>query len=163
MDRTKTKVCAHGRNRMSNCKWCSPHLQCEHNRLRRRCVACTGGCEHGKKPNACMHCNPNLMCKHSLWKYSCKLCNTPKLKNTAAFMKVPAVPQPKIIRVKTRVKANDQFMKAVRYCTAPDGEDATRAGAAPEAGADPQDQQASSLLSYDMQRELVQSLWRDTV
>ena len=159
MDGTKTKVCAHGRNRMSNCKWCSPHLQCEHNRLRRRCVACTGGCEHGKKPNACMHCNPNLMCKHSLWKYSCKLCNTPKLKNTATFVKVPAVvpavPQPKIIRVKTRVNANDQFMKAVRYCTAPDGED-TGAGAAG-------DEQASSFLSYDMQRELAQALWRGAV
>ena len=150
MDKTKTKVCPHGRNRSSNCKYCSPHLQCEHNKLRRKCVACTGGCEHGKKPNACMHCNRNLMCTHGLWKYSCKRCNLPKLKNTAAFIKPPPVPQPGIIRVKTRVKVHDQFMKAVWYCTAPDG-------------ADPEDHQASSLLSYDMQRELVQSLWSNVV
>lgn len=156
MHNTKTKLCPHGRNRSSNCKLCSPHLQCEHNKLRRRCVACTGGCEHGKKPNVCMQCNPNLMCKHSIWKYSCRQCNMPKLKNTAAFIKPPPIPQPGIIRVKPRFKVNDQFTETVRYCTALDNEDATRAGT-------PEDQQASSLLSYHMQRTLVQSLWRDAV
>ena len=154
MDGTKTKVCAHGRNRMSNCKWCSPHLQCEHNKLRRRCVACTGGCEHGKKPNTCMHCNPNLMCKHSLWKYSCRQCNTPKLQNTAAFIKPPEAPRPGIIRV-TPVKVKDHFMKAVRYCTVPHGENMGDGAA--------EDEQASSFLSYDMQRELAQALWRGAV
>lgn len=149
MDAATTKLCIHGLSDKSNCKWCSPHLQCEHNKLRRRCVVCTGGCEHGKKKNQCMHCNPNLMCMHGLWKYSCRQCNPPKLKNTADFIKPPRVPEPEIMRAKDSLKVNEHFMKAVRYCIAPDGENT---------GA-PEDEQACTFLSYDQQCELVKALW----
>lgn len=152
MHRAETDICPHGCRRRSNCKRCSVHLVCQHNMFKRRCVVCTGGCQHGKKRYACMTCNPNLTCVHGVWKYSCPTCNPPKLKNTAEFKQAA---YPSIIRAKISYKFQEQFTHPVRYCTVSGGENATRTGTAPD------DQQDLSLVSYEMQRELVQSLWRN--
>ena len=139
---TTAQNCPHGYQNKANCRQCSPHLLCKHNIFKRRCVACTGGCEHGKKKYACMRCNPKLVCVHGVWKYSCPTCNQPKPKNTPDFKKLASVEDANIIRVTTRCKFEDNFMTAVRYCTAPDGADTT------------------PLWAYEVQRELAQSLWR---
>ena len=156
MHRAETDICPHGSRRRSNCKRCSAHLVCQHNMFKRRCVACTGGCEHGKKRYACMTCNPNLTCVHGVWKYSCPTCNPPKLKNTADFMQFKQAADPSIIRVKTCWNSKEQFTHPVRYCTVPGHKKATYTGK------EPHDQHELSFVSYEMQRELVQSLWQNT-
>ena len=128
--------CSHGYQNKANCKKCSPHLMCRHDTFKRRCVICTGGCEHGKKRYACMKCNASLLCVHELWKYSCPVCWGNKAvtkKNTAQWGK--------IMRVKMCQKAKDQFMHPAKHIT--------------------KDDQTSSFLSYEMQTDFVESLWQD--
>ena len=135
---TKTKQCSHGYRCKSNCKKCSPHLLCKHQLFKRRCVSCTGGCEHGKKSYCCMICNSSLTCVHGVWKYSCSTCNPPKPKNTAGFDRLSLSIEATIIR-KTSDKT--QFTK---YCK----EHFTR-----------HDESTILFGSYHTQSEFVKTLW----
>ena len=159
---SKSKMCPHGYQSKSNCKRCSPQLVCEHNLFKRRCVACTGGCEHGKKPYSCMTCNPNLTCVHGVWKYACPTCNYPKPKNSAEFKKVSCFTKAKIIRAKACCQ--EQFTHSVKKVTTlktlkllQTKQDIKSAGITPYD--EPYDEPALSFCTYQLQSAFAKALW----
>ena len=152
---TKTKNCTHGYQNKANCKKCSPHLVCKHNLFKRRCVACTGGCEHGKKRYACMKCNPNLSCVHGVWKYACPTCNPPKPKNTDEFKRFSSFMEAKVIRVKACCK--DQFTYSVKVVK--NAETLKAKQDIESAWSTPHDEHSLSFCSFQTQSEFAKALW----
>jgi hypothetical protein len=55
---------------------CSPHLCCEHDKLKRGCVLCRKDlvCEHEKARASCGICKPNLLCIHGKYRFGCAKC-----------------------------------------------------------------------------------------
>ena len=152
---TKTKNCPHGYQSKSNCKRCSPHLVCKHNLFKRRCVACTGGCEHGKKKYSCMQCNPNLVCVHGAWKYSCGTCNPPKQKNTDEFSRFSAVMEAKVIRV--QLSRTEQFTHAANVVQTRKAVKAKQD--IKSTWSSEHDEPSLSFCSYETQSEFAKALW----
>ena len=152
---SKSKMCPHGYQSKANCKRCSPQLVCEHNLFKRRCVTCTGGCEHGKKPYSCMTCNPNLTCVHGVWKYACSTCNHPKPKNSAKFEKFSCFMKAKIIHAKTCCK--EQFTHSVKRVTTLKTLKAKQD--MQSASITPHDEPALSFCTFQLQSAFAKALW----
>ena len=152
---SKSKMCPHGYRSKSNCKKCSPQLLCKHNLFKRRCVACTGGCEHGKKPYSCMTCNPNLTCTHGVWKYACSTCNPPKPKNSDEFKRFSCFTEAKIICAKACGK--EQFMHSVQEETTPKTSKAQQD--IQSACINLQDDSVLLFSTYRTQSEFAKALW----
>ena len=152
---SKSKMCPHGYQSKSNCKRCSPQLVCEHNLFKRRCVACTGGCEHGKKPYSCMTCNPNLTCAHGVWKYACSTCNPPKPKNSDEFKRFSCFTEAKIIRA--RIRCKEQFTHSVKRVTTLKTSKTQQE--IQSACITPHKEPALSFCTYQLQSAFAKTLW----